>query len=147
MARKSVQQAQDKWQNRVSQSGQYYQQGVSNPNVDWAGPAVNAKDRRNAGLQAAMADGRIDAGIQRAGTDTWRKQTLAKGVSAWTNNTPKAGSKYGASMQEVYNDFAAADSAVSSMPRVTAQDRIQRAAQFLSTMHDRAEARKASGGR
>ena len=142
MARKSVQDAVNKWTQRVQQSGQFYQSGVSNTNVDWAGPAVAAAPRRNAGLQQAIANGSIDAGIQRAGTNKWRANTLAKGVSAWTQNTPKAAPQYQAGLTQVYNYFSAADSAVASMPRVTRQDRIARASAFLNAVGAQADAQK-----
>lgn len=143
MARKSVQDAVSKWQQRVSQSGQFYQQGVSNPSVDWAGPAVAAAPRRNAGLQMAIAEGRIDAGIQRAGTAKWRNNTVAKGVSAWQTNTPKAAPQYSAGLQRVYGYFQAADAAVANMPRTSRAERIQRAATFLQTVGQQADAHKA----
>lgn len=142
MARKSPQDAAQKWAQRVQQSAPYYQSGVNNPSVDWAGPAVAAKDRRNAGLQAAINDGRIDAGIQRAGTGKWRAQTLAKGVTNWQQNTPKAQPQYLNGLQQVYADMQAADAAVSNMPRTTREDRIQRAATFLRTMGEQADRRK-----
>lgn len=142
-ARKTVADAVSKWQTRVSQSGAFYQAGVQNPQVDWAGPAVAAKDRRDQGLLSAIADGRIDAGIQRAGTQKWRTNTVAKGVSAWTQNTPKAAPQYGAGLTKVYTYFSAADAAVANMPRTTRQDRIQRGAAFLNAVGEAADAAKA----
>lgn len=143
MARKTVQQAADKWAQRVSQSGQFYQAGVNNSAVDWAGPAVAAADRRNAGLQQAISDGRIDAGIQRAGTAKWRANTIAKGVAAWTTNTPKAAPAFAAGLTKVYNYFSAADSVVANMPRTTREQRIARASAFLREVGNQADAAKA----
>ena len=145
MARKTIQEAVTKWQTRVAQSGQFYSAGVSNPQVYWAGPAVAAADRRNAGLQAAIANGSIDAGIQRAGTIKWRTNTIAKGVSAWTTNTPKAGPQYQAGLTKVYQFFAAADGAVANMPRTTRGDRIARAGAFLAAVGQAADQAKAQG--
>lgn len=145
MARKSVQDAVSKWQSRVQQSGQFYQQGVSNPQVDWAGPAVAAAPRRNAGLQQAISDGRIDAGIQRAGTAKWRAGATSKGVQAWTTNTPKAAPAYQAGLTKVYSYFNAADQAVANMPRTTRAERIARATAFLSEVGNQADAAKTSG--
>jgi len=131
MARKTIAEAVSKWATRVAQSGPFYQAGVQNPQVDWAGPAVAAADRRNAGLQAAIASGRIDAGIQRAGTAKWRANTLAKGVSAWTTNTPKAAPQFQAGLTKVYQYFTQADAAVANMPTTTRQDRVSKASAFL----------------
>lgn len=145
MARKSIQDAVSKWQTRVAASGQFYQQGVSNPNVDWAGPAVAAADRRNAGLQRAIAEGRIDAGIQRAGTAKWRSGAQSKGVAAWTANTPKAAPLYQQGLTKVYGYFNAADAAVANMPRTTRAERIARAGAFLESVGAQADAAKAQG--
>lgn len=145
MARKSVADAVSKWQNRVAQSGPYYQAGVNNPQVDWAGPAVAAAPRRNAGLQQAIADGRIDAGIQRAGTARWRAGASTKGVQAWTTNTPKAAPAYNAGLTRVYGYFQEADAAVSSMGRTTRAERIARAATFLATVGEASDRAKAQG--
>lgn len=146
MARISVNDATNKWLTRVQQSGQYYQAGVSNPAVDWQGPAVAASDRRDAGLMRAINDGRINAGINRVGTTKWRANTLAKGVTAWTTNTPKAAPAYNAGMTRVYSYFPQADQAIASLPANTPQERIQRAAVFLQTMSDQAQAYKALNG-
>lgn len=147
MAMKTPQEATQKWQQRVSQSGQYYQQGVANPSVDWAGPAEAAAPRRNAGLQAAISDGRIDAGIRRVGTQKWRNNTLQKGVSAWTNNTPQAAPQYLAGMNRVYNSyFPAAQQAVQGMPTTTRQDRINKAQAWLNAVGQAADQYKAQNG-
>lgn len=142
MARKSVQDATAKWQQRVAQSGQYYQQGVQNPGVTWAANAVAAADRRNQGLQRAIASGAIDAGIQQAGDSKWRNNTIAKGVPAWTQNTPKAAPAFQAGLQKAYGYMDAAESATSSMARTTRQDRIARAAAFLNAVGEAADQAK-----
>ena len=76
MAFKSVADSQEKWARRVGQAGQDYQRGVQNAQ-GWAAGAVAAANRRNAGLMAAINDGRIDAGIQRTGDNGWRTATIA----------------------------------------------------------------------
>src|SRR5690349_2223419 len=91
---KSQADAQDKFARRVAQSGPDYQKGVQNAN-NWSANAQAAANRRNAGLQAAIADGRIDAGIARTGDQGWKNATLAKGVGNFTAAAPKAAQKYG----------------------------------------------------
>jgi hypothetical protein len=142
MARKSISDAVTKWQQRVAQSGEYYRRGVQSTTKDWASNAVAAADRRNAGLQRAMSEGTIDAGIQRAGTNKWRNATLSKGVNAWTTNTPQAADRFQAGLQKSYNYMAAADQAIANMPGDTPQQRIARAGAWLTTMHEQADAAK-----
>lgn len=126
-----------KWARRTSQAGGDFQDGVQRA-TDWAGPAVAAAPRRNAGLQQAIADGRIDAGIQRAGTNGWRSATLAKGVPAYTQNTPKAQPKFEQGLQRVYSYLAEAEQATASMDTTTVEGRVQKAAAYQLAVHQAA---------
>lgn len=146
MARKSPQDAAAKWVQRVQQSGDYYRQGVATTNKDWAANSVAASARRDQALIQAINSGRINAGITRAGTNKWRQNTLNKGVNNWVQNTPRAQQAYLSGLQRSYNYMNAADQAIADMPSVTAQDRISRAAAWLTAMHDQSQADKNANG-
>ncbi len=142
MARKTPQASADKWARRVAASAQDYQSGIQQA-TGWAERSVAASGRRNAGLQQAIADGRIDRGIQNKGDQGWRDATLAKGVSSWTQNTPKAAAKYQQGVTRLFGYFGAADQAVAGIDTTTVDGRIQKSATFLRTVHDQAQAAKA----
>ncbi|MEO7002003.1 MAG: hypothetical protein ABI068_09260, partial [Ktedonobacterales bacterium] len=116
--------------------------GVQNA-TGWAENAVAAGARRNAGLQRAIADGRIDVGIQRTGDQGWKTATVAKGVPAWTANTPKAAAKYQAGMQRVYGYLQAAQQATAGMDTTTVEGRIAKAAAWQRVVSEQAQAAKA----
>ncbi len=139
--KKTVQQATEKWQRRVGQAGQDYQAGVQHAQ-GWAAKAVAAAPRRNAGLTMAISDGRIDAGIQRAGDNKWRSHALAKGAPAYVANTPKAAPAYNAGMSKVFGFLQAAEGATSNMDTSTVEGRLAKSAAFLRAVHTAAQAAK-----
>lgn len=145
MARKTTAQATDKWKRRTAQAAQDYSDGIANAQ-NWSERAVQAAARRNQGLQAAIADGRIDAGIRRVGDQGWKNAAMAKGPTNWTQGVAKSGDKYAAGMQRAAADQASADSAVAGMDRTTVEGRVAFAAARALAVHKAAISRKQSGG-
>lgn len=131
-----------KWQKNVGQASQYYTSGVQRSS-GWASAAVAAGPRRDAGLQAAIADGRIDAGIQRVGDNGWKSATLAKGAPNWTAAVAKAGDKFSAGLQKVYGMLDAAAAATANIDTTTVEGRLEKARVHAMTMHQQAQALKA----
>jgi len=139
-SRKTAAQAASKWHTRVGQSGSAYADGVSAAGVDWAGAATSeaATKLRNANLMAAINDGSINAGIQKAGNAKWRANTVAKGVPAWQTQTSSqaAQTAYQSAMATVEGDYAQADAAMQQAgDGSTTASRIQRAAAWATAMH------------
>lgn len=134
MARKSPQAATEKWQRRTAQASQDYTQGIQNA-TGWADRSVAAAGRRNAGLQAAIANNTIDAGIQRTGDAGWKAKTTAKGPANWTAGVAKAGAAMLAGQQQLQGYLAEADAAVASMPQDTVEQRAQRAMAYQLAVH------------
>ncbi len=130
-----------KWQRNVGAAQQYYQSGVTRAS-GWAGAAVAAAPRRNAGLQAAIADGRIDAGIQRVGDAGWKSATLSKGVANWTSAVAKSGDKFSSGLSRVYAMLDAAQSATANIDTSTVEGRLEKARVHAMTMHQQALAAK-----
>ncbi len=141
MARKSPQAATDKWQKRVAVAQQDYTQGVQNA-TSWADRSVAASARRNAGLQAAISNGTIDAGIQRTGDAGWKAKTTAKGPANWAAGVAKAGPAMLAGQQKLSGYLSSADAAVASMPADTVQQRVQRAMTYQLAVHQAAQSAK-----
>jgi hypothetical protein len=141
VARKSIQQATDKWTRRTPQAAQDYAQGVQNA-TNWAERAVAASNRRNMALQAAIQSGAIDAGIQRTGDAGWKAKTVAKGVPNWSAGVAKGGGAYSAGLQKAYGYLAAADQAVANLPTDTAEQRAEKSRQYQLAVHRAAQAAK-----
>lgn len=141
MARKSPQAATDKWQRRVAMAGQDYAAGIQNA-TGWAQNSQAAAGRRNAGLQQAIANGTIDAGIQRTGDAGWKTKTVAKGPANWTAGVAKAQAAMLSGQQRLAGYLAAADAAVANMPRDTVDQRTARAQAYQLAVHRAAQAAK-----
>ena len=134
MARKTPQQATDKWQRRTAQASQDYVTGIQSA-TNWAERSVAAATRRNMGLQQAIANGTIDAGIQRTGDAGWKAKTTAKGPANWTAGVAKAGNAMLQGQQKLAGFLASADQAVASMPTDTPEQRAAKSSAYQLAVH------------
>jgi len=91
---RSIETIAKKWQEVTPQRADIYRSNVEAPLRDWAKEAAAAKERRDEGLRKAIADGRIDRGIAKAGLDGWRKPTVTKGPSRWSEGVALAEPEY-----------------------------------------------------
>lgn len=71
-----------------------YQAGVSDNNVDWAGPTGRAKETWADGVSAAARDDRFAKGVARSGTEHWRAKTVSMGVQRWPAGIREARKDY-----------------------------------------------------
>lgn len=133
--------ATEKFTRRIQQAGPDYSAGIDRAQ-DWAGPAMAASARRDAGLQAAIADGRINAGIQRAGTAKWKANTKSKGVANWTSSAQRAAQNYSNGIAKVFGMLQQAESAVAGMDTSTYDAREQRGLAYRRAVHQAAQAAK-----
>ena len=143
MARKmkTPDQAAAKYGRRVQGAAQDYTQGVQNA-TGWAANAIAAGPRRNAGLQAAIASGSIDRGIQSKGDAGWQAATLAKGPAAWTASVAKAQPAYQAGMTRAMSYQQAAQAATAGIDTTTVAGRLQKAQVWAQTVHQQSQAHK-----
>jgi hypothetical protein len=130
-----------KFQRRIGQAGQDYTAGVQKAQ-GWASAAMAAKPRRDAGLQAAIANDSINKGIQNAGDAKWRANALAKGAPAWVAAAPRAAANYQSAVGKVFGYLANAQTATASMDTSTVQGRIAKAGAYQLSMHQQAQAAK-----
>lgn len=68
-----------KFASRAQAAGQDYTDGV-NSVADWAGPTAAAAQTYAAGVQAAIGRNAFSSGVQKAGTEKWKRK--AAGVGA-----------------------------------------------------------------
>lgn len=138
---KTPDQAAAKYGRRVQAAAQDYQQGIQNA-TGWAANAVAAAGRRNAGLQAAIASGAIDRGIQRKGDGGWQAATLAKGPAAWTASVARAQPAYQSGMSKAMAYQQAAQAATAGIDTTTLAGRLQKAQVWAQTVHQQSQAAK-----
>jgi len=83
-----------KWQKRAPEALKDYQDGVQNTKKDWAANTAAAADNYVSGIQAAIAAGRFEAGVARAGTEAWRQAAMVKGPARWAQGIKLSGDAY-----------------------------------------------------
>jgi len=83
-----------KWKDVTPLRLDIYKSNVEAPLRDWEKETLAAKDRRDAGLREAIADGRIDRGIKKAGLEGWRNPTVVKGPVRWAEGVEVGEPKY-----------------------------------------------------
>lgn len=139
---KSAADAGDKFSRRVAASGPDYQKGVQNSN-NWSANAQAAGKRRDAGLIAAINDGRIDGGIARTGDAGWKSATLAKGVTNFTAAANKAKDRYMQGYARLLGYLNAAQAATANIDTSTRAGRLEKARVWAETVGAQSDAAKA----
>lgn len=130
------------WQAGVGRSGQKYTQGIANSG-DWAGQFTAAESRMIAGLQQAMADGRITRGVQRLGTNGWRTITQAKSGN-WLTGVNNAQAKALAGANVLFQFLGNAENAMSNLPRGDFNSNVARMTAWVTSIHNDSVAYKAT---
>jgi len=84
----------EKWQQRISVSGQAYADGIDNPRADWATQARAAESNYEKGVQASIQRKAFGKGITKAGTAAWQRGAKEKGTARWAQGAAAAVDKY-----------------------------------------------------
>jgi len=69
----------EKWARVTPSRTEDYKIGVANPKRDWKEETVAAKGNWKAGVDNAANKGMFEKGVEKAGTDKWKKGALQKG--------------------------------------------------------------------
>lgn len=69
-----------RWAQRTAAATGDYQAGVASPRVSWSQATVAAKEAHKAGINAALAAGSFEKGVQRAGDGKWSAAAQGKGA-------------------------------------------------------------------
>ncbi len=80
---KPLDQISAKWASVTPQRAPQYAEGVQSPRVDWADATKAAADNWAAGVTAAVQSKSFGKGVEKSGTERWKRMTLAKGTSRW----------------------------------------------------------------
>ena len=70
----------EKWSRKASQATQDYAAGVRSPRRGWAEATSEAAEAQAAGVQAAIANGSFEKGVNRAGNEKWARGAQGKGT-------------------------------------------------------------------
>jgi hypothetical protein len=83
-----------KWVRVASTRGDDFKAGVSDASVQWAEPTAAAASSFAAGVQDAITRNAFAKGVNRRGTDHWRKQVVNIGVDRWPTGVRNAQQAY-----------------------------------------------------
>lgn len=72
-----------KWARVVPTRQSDFEDGIKDPDVDWAAGAAAAGGVYAEGVQAAIADDRFAKGVRSAGNEKWKRKVLDVGVQRW----------------------------------------------------------------
>lgn len=132
----------DRYQKGVTQAGPEYKDGIQNAG-SWVDGSMAAASRRDAGLQQAIADGRINRGIQATGDAGWKTKALAKGPTNYTQSVATARPAYERGMTRAQAYQQAAQAATANMDTSTRAGRIAKMAAYVNAVADAKEADRA----
>ena len=96
-----------KWNRRVSGATEDYTKGVTDPAVDWAGPAKQAEATYKEAVTKAAGEGRFGKGIAAAGNEKWKTKTASKGPARWSAGVAEAQPDYEKGMGKVLSAIGA----------------------------------------
>jgi len=91
---KPVSQSADKWARNAGQAAGDYAAGVNNPKRSWAQATIDATEAQAAGIQEALADGRFERGVQKAGDEKWKRKATKVGASRFGPGVAAAKADY-----------------------------------------------------
>jgi len=94
LAVKSMDRIKNKWVSSTQANQQEYEDGIKNPRKDWASETAKAEKNYNAGVQAAISQGRFGKGVSKAGTNKWQEKSLAKGPGRWASGVALSANDY-----------------------------------------------------
>lgn len=83
-----------KWTTQSASATNQYEQGVKSPSRDWGEACASAEATYAAGVQAAIARQAYSINAAKAGTATWQKGALTKGVARWAAGIAISTDKY-----------------------------------------------------
>lgn len=83
-----------KWKRRAGSAGQEYSEGVSSTPRSWEASAKAAEPAYKQGVTEAAARGAFGQGVARRGDAGWKKATLEKGPSRFSQGVEVAESDY-----------------------------------------------------
>lgn len=73
----------EKYKTVTPTKAQFYKQGIERPDSDWESATLAAVDTYNNAMAASIAEGRMPAGVRKAGNAKHKRKSLEVGVSRY----------------------------------------------------------------
>lgn len=126
MARKTPQQVAAKWQRGMSGAGESIRAGVNAVTTNPAERAIQQKQAFMDGVIRAVQSGKWERGLRRTNLEDWKRAMLEKGLNRIGTGATAAQSKVEAFQQRWLAHMDSLASKLSSMPRGTPEQNIER---------------------
>lgn len=91
-----------KWTTVTPQRMEDYRAGVQSPKTRWSEATLAAANAWQQGVQAALANGTWQRGVQQAGDTKWASGCLGVGATRWAQGVQAAGDSYRAGFAPYY---------------------------------------------
>ena len=91
---KNVAKIAEKWARVTPQRSADYEAGVKDPTRDWAANTVAANAAYKAGISESVAKDRFLKGVQKAGTETWKRKAVEVGPARFAQGVQVAAPDY-----------------------------------------------------
>lgn len=131
MAQKNPVEVAARWAARLGASTEAIKSGVNAVTVSPGESAARQIPAYLAGVQAAVADGRVERGLRSFTLADWKQAVLEKGLSRITQGAQAAKPKMEAFMGKFLPHVEAGRRALESMPRGDIETNIQRAVAMM----------------
>lgn len=125
----------EKWKRQSQASGPEYTAGVSQTKKDWKQNTLAASDNYDAGVTQGIANQSFQKGVDAAGTEKWRKNTLSKGPGRWTEGIAKSTDEYEKGFRP-FHDVIAGLTLPPRGPKGSAQN-LLRVAAVTNALHEK----------
>ncbi len=130
---------------RVRQAKSYYLYGVQNPKISPTEAAVAVADSWHAIMSDVRTKEKWVQNRKAAGDETWLAGILGKGADRFVPGVEFGIGKYLEFAQEFYPYMAAKVAEIKNMPKVTIEDRINRAAEMIRHNYNFQRSKRAYG--
>lgn len=80
---KSAREIAEKWSRVAPGREQDFRTGIEDPDVDWAKAAKASEETYKQGVQEAIARNAFGKGIEKTGTEKWRRKAVEIGATRW----------------------------------------------------------------
>lgn len=99
----------EKWARVTPLRSQDYLEGVRTTRKDWESETVAAAENYAIGVTQAIADERFQRGVSKAGTEKWRRKTIEKGGTRWSQGVRLGDVEYAQGFDPYRNELEAID--------------------------------------
>jgi len=106
---KSIGAIAEKWGRVTPLRSRDYLDGVQTTRRDWATNTAAASENYEMGVLAAIQDRRFERGVDKAGTQKWRKNTIEKGGTRWGQGVRMSEPEYATGFAPYRDELEAID--------------------------------------